>query len=123
MTFELPVLHTPRTQPLHPETAPALHGNRPQWLKVPLSHGPHFRELKRLMREQGLHTICEEGLCPNMGECWGEFRTASFLIMGDVCTRNCGFCDVTAGRPGEVDWTEPRRLAAAVAQLSLQHVV
>ena len=123
MTFELPVLHTPRTQPLHPETAPALHGNRPQWLKVPLSHGPHFRELKRLMREQGLHTICEEGLCPNMGECWGEFRTASFLIMGDVCTRNCGCCDVTTGRPGEVDWTEPRRLAEAVAQLSLHHVV
>jgi lipoic acid synthetase len=75
------------------------------------------------MREQGLHTICEEALCPNIGECWGEFRTASFLILGDVCTRNCGFCDVTTGRPQEVDWSEPARLAEAVARLNLRHVV
>jgi lipoic acid synthetase len=75
------------------------------------------------MREQGLHTICEEAACPNIGECWGEFRTASFLLLGDVCTRNCGFCDVTTGRPGEVDWTEPTRLAEAVARLELRHVV
>lgn len=103
--------------------APPLHGHRPDWLKVRLSQGPHFRDLKRLMREQGLHTICEEALCPNIGECWGEFRTASFLILGDVCTRNCGFCDVTTGRPGAVDWDEPRRLAEAVARLRLRHVV
>jgi lipoic acid synthetase len=75
------------------------------------------------MREQGLHTICEEAACPNIGECWGEFRTASFLLLGDVCTRNCGFCDVTTGRPGQVDWDEPRRLAEAVARLGLRHVV
>jgi lipoic acid synthetase len=75
------------------------------------------------MREHGLHTICEEARCPNIGECWGELRTASFLILGDVCTRNCGFCDVTTGRPGEVDWGEPKRLAEAVARLNLQHVV
>ena len=125
--IELPVVkptaRTPRTRPLAPETAPAVHGGRPSWLKVPLSHGPHFKELKRLMRSQGLHTICEEALCPNIGECWGEFRTASFLILGDVCTRNCGFCDVTTGRPSEVDWTEPKRLADAVARLGLRHVV
>src|SRR5919204_5567954 len=121
--LELPVLKTPRTRPLSPETAPPVHGQRPEWLKVRLSQGPHFRELKRLMREQGLHTICEEALCPNIGECWGEFRTASFLLLGDTCTRNCGFCDVTTGRPGAVDWGEPKRLAEAVARLGLRHVV
>ena len=98
-------------------------GARPDWVKVPLSHGPHFKGLKRLMREQGLHTICEEAACPNIGECWGEFRTASFLLLGDICTRNCGFCDVKTGRPGEVDWSEPMRLAEAVARLELRHVV
>ena len=112
----------PRTQPLT-ETAPPVIGHKPSWIKVPLSHGPHFKELKHLMREQGLHTICEEAACPNIGECWGEFRTASFLLLGDTCTRNCGFCDVKTGRPGEVDWTEPTRLAEAVARLNLRHVV
>ena len=121
--LELPVLKTPRTQPLSPLTAPPVVGARPDWLKVRLSQGPHFKELKHLMREQGLHTICEEAACPNIGECWGEFRTASFLLLGDTCTRNCGFCDVTTGRPGEVDWGEPTRLAEAVARLELRHVV
>jgi lipoic acid synthetase len=124
--LDLPVVNgprTPRTQPLSPDTAPPIVGARPDWLKVRLSQGPHFKQLKQLMREQGLHTICEEAACPNIGECWGEFRTASFLLLGDVCTRNCGFCDVTTGRPGEVDWTEPTRLAEAVARLELRHVV
>jgi lipoyl synthase len=112
----------PRTQPLT-NTAPPVIGSKPDWLKVPLSHGPHFKGLKRLMREQQLHTICEEAACPNIGECWGEFRTASFLLLGDTCTRNCGFCDVTSGRPGAVDWGEPLRLAEAVARLNLRHVV
>jgi lipoic acid synthetase len=98
-------------------------GAKPPWLHVPLSHGPHFKGLKRLVRDQQLHTICEEAACPNIGECWGEFRTASFLLLGDTCTRNCGFCDVITGRPGEVDWTEPLRLAEAVARLDLRHVV
>jgi lipoic acid synthetase len=120
--IELPVLGTPRTQPLSP-VAPPLHGGRPPWLRVPLAQGPHFKQLKHLMREHGLHTICEEALCPNIGECWGEFRTASFLILGDICTRNCGFCDVKTGRPGDVDWAEPMRLADAVARLELRHVV
>src|SRR5438270_13006918 len=113
----------PRTQPLSPETAPPIIGKRPDWLKVPLSQGPHFKELKRLVRDQQLHTICEEAACPNIGECWGEFRTASFLLLGDTCTRNCGFCDVTTGRPGSVDWGEPLSLAEAVARLNLRHVV
>ena len=112
-----------RTEPLSPETAPPTIGAKPSWIKVPLSHGPHFKGLKRLVREQGLNTICEEAACPNIGECWGEFRTASFLLLGDTCTRNCGFCDVTTGRPGAVDWAEPLRLAEAVARLELRHVV
>lgn len=112
-----------RTEALTPETAPPIIGRRPDWLKVPLSHGPHFKSLKRLMRDQNLHTICEEAACPNIGECWGEFRTASFLLLGDTCTRNCGFCDVKTGRPGEVDWGEPMRLAEAVSRLNLRHVV
>ncbi|MBV9131958.1 MAG: lipoyl synthase [Chloroflexi bacterium] len=103
--------------------APPPIGAKPAWLHIPLSHGPHFKGLKRLVREQQLHTICEEAACPNIGECWGDFRTASFLLLGDTCTRNCGFCDVTTGRPGAVDWTEPRRLAEAVARLNLRHVV
>jgi len=121
--IDLPVVNTPRSQPLSPQTAPPITGRRPEWLKVPLSQGPHFKELKRLMREQNLHTICEEAACPNIGECWGEFRTASFLLLGDTCTRNCGFCDVKTGRPGQVDWGEPERLAEAVARLNLRHVV
>jgi len=121
--LDLPVLKTPRTRPLAPETAPPVVGHRPEWLKVRLSQGPHFKYLKQLMREQGLHTICEEAACPNIGECWGEFRTASFLLLGDTCTRNCGFCDVKTGRPGEVDWGEPARLAEAVHKLQLRHVV
>jgi lipoyl synthase len=112
----------PRSQPLT-ESAPPPIGAKPPWVHVPLSQGPHFKGLKRLMREQQLHTICEEAACPNIGECWGEFRTASFLLLGDTCTRNCGFCDVKTGRPGAVDWTEPVRLAEAVARLELRHVV
>lgn len=112
----------PRSQALT-ETAPPPVGAKPPWVRVPLSHGPHFKGLKRLMREQQLNTICEEAACPNIGECWGEFRTASFLLLGNTCTRNCGFCDVTTGRPGEVDWSEPVRLATAVKELNLRHVV
>jgi lipoic acid synthetase len=84
--------------------------------------GEHYRELKTLMRQRGLHTICEEAMCPNIGECW-ENRTATFLILGDVCTRNCGFCSVTTGRPAGLDEDEPERLAEAVSSLGLRHVV
>jgi lipoic acid synthetase len=120
---ELPlVAGVPRTVPLSPD-APPPRGSRPDWLKVRFPQGTNYTELKVLMRGLNLHTICEEALCPNIAECWGEHRTATFLILGDVCTRNCGFCSVTTGRPIGLDTEEPERLARAVAQLGLQHVV
>src|SRR3979411_1066913 len=88
-----------RTEALSPETAPPVIGHRPDWLKVPLSHGPHFKGLKKLMREQNLHTICEEAVCPNIGECWGASRPACVLFVGDTGTRNGGSATSTpAGR-------------------------
>lgn len=101
---------------------PAFHGPKPQWLKVRLPGGPEFFELKRLMREQGLHTVCEDAHCPNVGECWGN-RTATFMILGNICTRACGFCAVQSGRPTELDLAEPRRVAAVTRTLGLEHVV
>jgi lipoyl synthase len=115
----LPVV--PRTQPLS-ACAPPPRGDRPAWLKVKFPQGPNYQELRTLMREQELHTICEEALCPNIGECW-ENRTATFLILGDICTRNCGFCAVTTGRPTGLDLEEPERLARAVQRIGLRHIV
>jgi len=120
MTIQLLPM-VPRTQPLSPE-APTPRGNRPSWLKVRFPQGSNYQELRHLMREQGLHTICEEALCPNIGECW-ENRTATFLILGDICTRNCGFCAVTTGRPIGLDLEEPERLARAVQKIGLRHIV
>ena len=117
--LELPVV--PRTVPLSSE-APPPRGGRPDWLKVRFPSGQNYGELKRLMRSLDLHTICEEALCPNIGECWNN-RTATFLILGDVCTRNCGFCAVTTGRPTGLDTEEPERLARAVQELGLRHIV
>jgi len=110
-----------RTTPLTP-CAPAPRGNRPSWLKVKFPNGGNFNELRMLMREQRLNTICEEAMCPNIGECW-ENRTATFLILGEICTRNCGFCSVTTGRPTGLDLDEPRRLAEAVEKIGLRHIV
>lgn len=95
---------------------------RPQWLKVRLRQGPHYVEIKRLMQELKLHTVCEEARCPNIFECWG-YRTATFMILGNICTRACRFCAVTTGRPTELDWEEPERVANAVEHLRLRHVV
>jgi lipoic acid synthetase len=95
---------------------------RPEWLKVRAPAGETYENLKRLMRVKTLHTVCEEALCPNIGECWGR-GTATFLMMGDVCTRSCGFCDIKTGRPAPLDWNEPRRVAEAVRAMSLHHVV
>jgi lipoic acid synthetase len=94
----------------------------PPWLKVKLSNGPNFLELKDLMRGQTLHTVCEEARCPNIYECW-EQRTATFLILGDTCTRNCGFCAIKTGRPTWFDLDEPRRVAESVERMGLRHVV
>jgi lipoic acid synthetase len=95
---------------------------RPEWLKVRLPMGPQYENLRRLMRSKSLHTVCEEAHCPNMAECWGA-GTATFMILGDTCTRSCGFCAVKTGRPGVVDLDEPARVGAAVAQMALGHAV
>jgi lipoic acid synthetase len=95
---------------------------RPEWLKVRLPTGPTYENLRRLMRSKALHTVCEEAHCPNMAECWGA-GTATFMILGDTCTRSCGFCAVKTGRPGAVDVDEPKRVGEAVAQMALGHAV
>ncbi|HUE29286.1 MAG TPA: lipoyl synthase, partial [Verrucomicrobiae bacterium] len=94
----------------------------PPWLKVRAPGGPEFAETMATVRELRLHTVCQEARCPNIGECWGH-RTATFMLLGDTCTRNCGFCAVTHGRPLAVDPAEPLRVASAVARLGLRHVV
>ncbi len=95
---------------------------RPPWLKVRLPMGPQVEELRRLMRSKDLHTVCEEARCPNMAECWGA-GTATFMILGDTCTRSCGFCAVKTGRPTELDREEPARVGEAVARMGLGHAV
>lgn len=95
---------------------------RPEWLKVRAPQGQTYDELKRLMRVKTLHTVCEEALCPNIGECWGR-GTATFLMMGDVCTRSCVFCDIKTGRPAPMDWDEPNRVAQAIKAMNLRHAV
>jgi lipoic acid synthetase len=97
-------------------------GRRPQWLKVKARTGPNYSDLKHLMRSQSLHTVCEEALCPNIYECWEE-REATFLVLGDRCTRRCGFCDVMTAKPFDVDEGEPERIAKAVADMGLRYVV
>lgn len=103
-------------------TVPAERARKPEWLRVRFPGGPNYLRLRNLMRDQGLHTVCEEARCPNMGECW-EAGTATFMILGDVCTRACSFCAVTTGRPAALDFEEPGRVAEAVATMALQHAV
>ncbi|MGH7607283.1 MAG: lipoyl synthase, partial [Gemmatimonadales bacterium] len=95
---------------------------KPPWLKVKAPGGPNYVALQRMMRDRRLHTVCEEAHCPNIGECW-EHRAATFMILGDVCTRNCAYCAVAHGTPAALDEGEPARLAAAVAEMGLRHVV
>jgi lipoic acid synthetase len=95
---------------------------KPPWLKVKAPGGARYRHLESLMRKQGLHTVCEEANCPNIGECW-ERGTATFMILGDVCTRRCGFCNVKSGVPGVLDRAEPFRVAFAVERMGLRHCV
>lgn len=96
--------------------------DKPEWMKVKLDLGPGYRDLKRLVEGMRLNTVCEEASCPNISECWGS-GTATFMLLGEVCTRACGFCDVATGRPGEVDWDEPKRVAEAITQMRLEHAV
>ena len=95
---------------------------RPDWLRVKLPIGPEYAKVRKLVDEHKLHTICESGNCPNMGECWGE-GTATFMILGNVCTRSCTFCAVATGRPNEYDTDEPRRVAEAVHLMKVKHAV
>ena len=102
--------------------APASEGRKPPWLKVKLRTGSNHADLQRVMRGLSLHTVCEEAMCPNIGECWEE-REATFLILGDKCTRRCGFCDVTTAKPDVVDEEEPRHIAQAVKAMGLRYAV
>lgn len=95
---------------------------KPPWLKARAPMGENYHELKKLARTLGLHTVCESAQCPNIGECWNH-GTATFMLLGNVCTRHCGFCAVPKGKPGPLDWDEPRRVAEAVATLKLKHAV
>ncbi len=112
MGVSLPLLEAPR-----PTDSP-----KPPWLKVRAPGGPNFIRLKGLMRGWNLHSVCEEAHCPNVGECW-EDLTATFMILGDICTRNCGYCAVSHGRPVWEDREEPERVGRAVAELGLEYVV
>jgi lipoic acid synthetase len=112
MGFPLPLFESTR-----PATVP-----KPAWLKVRAPGGPNYIRLKGLMREWNLHSVCEEAHCPNIGECW-EDSTATFMILGDICTRNCGYCAVTHGKPVWEDREEPERVGRAVGELGLEHVV
>ncbi|MFN0145547.1 MAG: lipoyl synthase [Dehalococcoidia bacterium] len=100
----------------------AIREPKPPWLKVRFPAGENFQRLQELMRGQELHTVCEEARCPNIGECWGR-GTATFMILGDTCTRSCGFCAVKTGRPGAVDRGEPARVALAIQRMGLGHAV
>jgi lipoic acid synthetase len=107
--------------PAHPSRDTGLE-RKPPWLKVKAPGGPNYRDLKGMVRELDLHTVCQEAHCPNIGECW-EHRAATFMILGDVCTRNCAYCAVAHGTPAPVDAAEPVRLARAVVRTGLRHVV
>ncbi|HTO16678.1 MAG TPA: lipoyl synthase [Edaphocola sp.] len=95
---------------------------KPNWLRVKLPTGPEYKHVRGLVNTHKLHTICESGNCPNMGECWGA-GTATFMILGNICTRSCGFCAVATGRPGAVDWDEPQRVAEAIHLMKVKHAV
>jgi lipoyl synthase len=104
------------------ELGPPIRVPKPEWLKAKAPAGENFHNLKKLARGLGLHTVCESAQCPNIGECWNH-RTATFMLLGDICTRRCGFCAVPKGRPEPIDWDEPRRVAEAVATLGIRHAV
>ena len=95
---------------------------KPKWLRVKLPTGKNYKDVRKLVDNYELNTICQSGNCPNMGECWGE-GTATFMILGNICTRSCGFCNVATGRPLSVDWDEPDRVALSVKQMKVKHAV
>src|SRR3989339_456772 len=95
---------------------------KPDWLKVQLGGGEEYNKVKEILRSKNLHTVCEEANCPNIGECFGK-RTATFMILGNICTRNCRYCNVEHGTPLALDGKEPKRIAEAVKELNLKYVV
>jgi lipoic acid synthetase len=113
---------TPTRDRVKPEQMNTTPLRRPEWIKVRAPSGETYQQLHQLMRVKELHTVCEEAMCPNMGECWGS-GTATFLMLGDVCTRSCVFCDIKHGKPGPLDWLEPERVAQAVKSMNLKHAV
>ena len=110
------------TQLVQIDLAPRLPKPKPEWLKARAPIGENYHELKKLARKLNLHTVCESAQCPNIGECW-HHRTATFMLLGNLCTRRCGFCAVPKGKPEAIDFDEPRRVAEAVAALGLKHAV
>jgi lipoic acid synthetase len=105
-----------------PQVSPAANSRKPDWLRVKLPIGEKYSNVRKIVDEYKLHTICQSGNCPNMGECWGE-GTATFMILGNVCTRSCTFCAVATGRPNEYDEDEPRRVAEAIQLMQVKHAV
>ncbi|AKG05069.1 lipoyl synthase [Salimicrobium jeotgali] len=99
------------------------HIKKPEWLKIKLNTNQSYMKLKKLMKDKKLNTVCEEARCPNIHECWSERKTATFMILGDTCTRGCRFCAVKTGLPNELDWGEPERVAESVEIMGLKHVV
>ena len=114
--------HTPTRDRVTPASESPKPLRRPDWIKVRAPSGETYEWLQELMRSKELHTVCEEAMCPNLGECWGA-GTATFLMLGDVCTRTCGFCDIKRGQPSPLDWMEPERIAQAVKSMDLKHAV
>ena len=112
--LELPVIQAPQVENVR--------GARPDWLRVKLPYGETYKNLVETIETNGLHTVCQSARCPNMGECWGE-GTATFMILGNICTRSCGFCNVATGRPLPVDWDEPDRVAQSILRMKVKHAV
>ena len=116
--IELPIIG----QNTELEKAPTARKTRPDWLRVKLPIGENYKKVRTLVDTYNLHTICQSGNCPNMGECWGE-GTATFMILGNICTRSCGFCGVQTGRPETVDWDEPEKVARSIKIMKIKHAV
>jgi lipoyl synthase len=118
----IPIPSAPISDLVQIDTAPRVRTPKPAWLKAKAPVGENYHSLKKLARSLNLHTVCESAQCPNIGECW-EHKTATFMMLGDLCTRRCGFCAVPKGRPEAIDFDEPRRVAEAIATLGLKHAV
>ena len=113
---------SPTRDRVNPEKIDTSPKRRPPWIRVKLDLHGNYQEVNRLLRDHSLHTVCEEAMCPNQSECWGA-GTATFLLLGDVCTRSCKFCDIKHGRPEHLDWDEPDRVARSVQKMDLKHAV